>query len=877
MNNERQRLIENGWKKWGPYVSDRQWGTVREDYSANGDAWNFTSHDMARSKAWRWGEEGIAGICDDQQLLCFAVALWNGKDPIIKERFFGLTNQQGNHGEDVKELYYYLDNTPTHSYMRMLYKYPQQEFPYQWLIDENGRRTKNDPEFELIDTGLFEDNRYFDVFVEYAKHDRDDILIKITIENRSVEKASLHVLPTIWFRNTWAWGYDNYKPQLNGTPHGVVEIWHRHLGEYWLLCENPPQLLFCDNETNNTRLYNSPNLTSYCKDGINDHIVHGADTVSTAQQGTKAAAHYILNFEPGEQKIIRLRLCDNGSASFNDFETIIETRKNEADIFYSELMESDERDDVSNTARQAFSGLLWSKQLYYYNVHQWLNGDPAEPPPPPERFKLRNNEWQTLNTKEILSMPDKWEYPWFAAWDLAFHCLPLSYIDIDFAKSQLLYLTKEWYMHPNGKLPAYEWEFNDVNPPVHALITWEIYKREKDLNNGKGDVIFLEKVFHKLMLNFTWWVNKEDEKGNNIFEGGFLGMDNIGVVDRNAPLPKGGYIEQSDGTSWMAMYSLNLLRIAHELANFNRAYTDIAAKFFEHFLYIAGAMAGINSAEDNLWDEEDNFYYDRLHRTDNGTTSLKVRSLVGLIPLFVVEIFDSVSIENQSAFRERMKWFAENRPDLADLVSHWNISNKDDKKMISLMRGYRMKKTMQRLFDENEFLGDYGIRSVSKYHLNHPYSIDIGGNTYTVKYTPGESDSNMFGGNSNWRGPVWFPINYLIVQGLRKFYEYYGNEFKVECPTGSGKYLNLNEASNELGNRLTSIFLKNENTGFRPVAGNYEKMQTDPHFKDYVFFHEYFHGDTGKGLGASHQTGWTGLVAIALLNKMKMEKSQMAV
>jgi len=877
MNNDRKRLTENGWKKWGPYVSDRQWGTVREDYSANGDAWNYTTHDMARSKAWRWGEEGIAGICDEQQLLCFAVALWNGKDPIIKERFFGLTNEEGNHGEDVKELYYYLDNTPTHSYMRMLYKYPQQEFPYQSLIEDNKKRTKNDPEFELIDTGVFNDNRYFDVFVEYAKQDKNDILIKISIDNRSAENALLHVLPTIWFRNTWAWGYDDYRPQLNGTSHGVVEIWHQQLGEYWFVCENSPQLLFCDNETNFSRLYNDQNPTTFCKDGINDYVVHGADTINKAQEGTKAAAHYVLNFEPGEKKIIRLRLCNNASASFNDFDSIIDSRKKEADIFYNELLESDDVDDVSTTTRQAFAGMLWSKQFYYYNVHQWLKGDPAEPAPSPERYKLRNYEWQTLNTKEILSMPDKWEYPWFAAWDLAFHCLPLCYIDMEFAKSQLLYLTKEWYMHSNGKLPAYEWEFNDVNPPVHALITWEIYKKEKQDNNGKGDLIFLEKIFHKLMLNFTWWVNREDEKGDNIFEGGFLGMDNIGVFDRNAPLPTGGYIEQSDGTSWMAMYSLNLLRIANELAIYNKAYTDIAAKFFEHFLYIAGAMAGINSIEENLWDEEDGFYYDRLHRTDNGTVPLKVRSLVGLIPLFVVEIFDCVTIENQPAFLERMKWFSENRPDLADLVSHWNIPNKDNKNMISLMRGYRMKKTIQRLFDENEFLGDYGIRSVSKFHQNNPYSFYIGGQTYSVKYSPGESDSNMFGGNSNWRGPVWLPINYLIIQGLRKFYEYYGEEFKVECPTGSGKYLNLNEAADELGNRLTSIFLKNETTGRRPVAGNYEKMQTDPHFNGFVLFHEYFHGDNGKGLGASHQTGWTGLIAIALLNKIKKGKNQMAV
>ncbi len=876
MNNERQRLTENGWKKWGPYVSDRQWGTVREDYSDDGEAWSYTTHEMARSKAWRWGEEGIAGICDDQQILCFAIGLWNGKDPIIKERYFGLTNKEGNHGEDVKELYYYLDNTPTHSYMRMLYKYPQQAYPYQRLIDENRNRTKNDPEFELIDTGLFDYDRYFDVFVEYAKHSPDDILVKIIIENRGIENAFLHVLPTIWFRNTWVWD-SSYKPQLNGTSHGVVEIWHQQLGEYWLFCEDAQQLLFCNNETNNSKLYNSANSTPYCKDGINDYVVNGAGTINTMPEGTKAAAHYTLNFGPGETKIVRLRLCGSGTASFDDFDSILDARKKEADDFYNELMNSDGTDEVSRVARQAFAGLLWSKQFYHYNVHQWLKGDPAEPTPPATRYNLRNKEWQTLNTKEILSMPDKWEYPWFAAWDLAFHCLPLCLVDMDLAKSQLLYLTKEWYMHPNGKLPAYEWEFNDLNPPVHALIAWEIYKKDKEANGGKGDVMFLEKIFHKLMLNFTWWVNREDQKGDNIFEGGFLGMDNIGVFDRNAPVPTGGYIEQSDGTSWMAMYSLNLLRIAYELAIDNKAYTDIAAKFYEHFLYIAGAMAGINTIEDNLWDEQDDFYYDRLHLPDDGTVPLKVRSLVGLIPLFVVEIFDNVTIEKMPAFHERMKWFSENRPDLADLVSHWNIKNSIDKNMISLMRGYRMKKTIQRLFDESEFFGDYGIRSVSKYHLDNPYSFYIGGKTYTVKYTPGESDSDMFGGNSNWRGPVWFPINYLIIHGLRKFYEYYGDEFKVECPTGSGRYMNLNEAADELGNRLTSIFLRNEHTGLRPVAGNCDKMQRDPYFNNYILFHEYFHGDTGKGLGASHQTGWTGLVAIALLNRMKQSKSMVAV
>jgi hypothetical protein len=871
MNNEQQRLTEAAWKKWGPYVSDRQWGTVREDYSADGDAWKYTTHEMARSKAWRWGEEGIAGICDDQQLLCFAIALWNGKDPVLKERYFGLTNEEGNHGEDVKELYYYLDNTPTHSYMRMLYKYPQKEFPYRGLIEENKRRSRNDPEFEIIDTSIFDDDKYFDVFVEYAKQSTEDILVKISVINRGNENAILHLLPTVWFRNTWSWGYDNAEPRLNATSHGVIEAWHQQLGQHWLFCEGSPSLLFCNNQNNNEKLYKSENHTLYCKDGINDYIIHGAQTINPEKEGTKAAAHYELNIGAGEMKIVRLRLSANGGAGFNDFDSIMDARKNEADLFYNDIFQANGSEEERRIARQAFAGMLWSKQFYYYNVHQWLSGDPSQPKPPDGRYQLRNHEWQMLNTKEILSMPDKWEYPWFGAWDLAFHCLPLAVVDTEFAKKQLVYLTKEWYMHPNGKLPAYEWEFNDCNPPVHALITWEIYKWEKEKNNGQGDIAFLEKIFHKLMMNFTWWVNKEDEKGDNIFEGGFLGMDNIGVFDRDAPLPTGGYIEQSDGTSWMAMYSLNLLCIANELSKYNKVYSDIVAKFFEHFLYIAGAMAGINSGENNLWDEQDDFYYDRLHLPDDDTIPLKVRSLVGLIPLFVVEIFEGSSLQNAEAFKERMKWFEQNRPDLADMVSHWNIKNSNDKHLLSLLRGYRMKKTLQRLLDENEFLSDYGIRSLSKYHLNNPYSFYIEGQTYSVHYTPGESDSGMFGGNSNWRGPVWLPMNYLIVEGLSRFYEYYGDDFKVECPTGSGKYMNLNEVVVELRRRITSLFTRNNND-LIPSAGENKKMQYDPHFNNYTLFHEYFHGDTGKGLGASHQTGWTGIVAVAFMKKMGLMK-----
>lgn len=856
MMTEQERLKLANWKNWGPYVSDRQWGTVREDYSANGNAWQYTTHDMARSYAYRWGEEGIAGICDKEQLLCFALALWNKNDPILKERYFGLTNTEGNHGEDVKELYYYLDNTPTHSYMKMLYKYPQQAFPYTALLAENRRRTKQDPEFEIIETGTFHDDRYFDVFVEYAKESEKAMLIKITVCNRGKEAASLCVVPTLWFRNTWAWGYDNYMPQLLSSSPGNIDAYHKALGQYYLQGEGLPETIFCNNETNTVRLYGAQANINYYKDGINDYLVSGSSSINPAQTGTKAAFNYDLAIPPDEQAVIRLSLSQTPNYRFEKFDETFRQRINEADEFYRGILK-EQNSDIRNIKRQALAGLLWNKQFYYFDVYQWFKGDPGQPTPPSKRLRSRNAEWGHLHSKEILSVPDKWEFPWFAAWDMAFHCYALAMVDREFAKTQLLNLVNEWYMHPNGQLPAYEWNFSDCNPPIHAMAVWEIYKGEKEANEGKGDVLFLEKVFHKLMLNFNWWVNRRDANGNNIFEGGFLGLDNIGVIDRNASLPGGGFLQQSDATSWMAMYALNMLRVANEILWHNPAFTEITSKYFEHFLYIAGAM---NGAEENLWDEEDGFYYDRLALPDNQSVVLKVRSLVGLIPLFVVEIVADSEIQRDEFYDQRNRWFQENRPELANLVSHWYIANKNGTHLFSLMRGFRMKMTLKRLLDENEFLSDYGIRSLSKFHQQYPYRFSDGERTYTVGYTPGESDNSMFGGNSNWRGPVWIPMNWLVIESLRRYYAFYGDEFKIECPTGSGRYMTLNEVADELSHRVLRIFERNKD-GFRPVFGRSEKMQTNEHFKNYILFHEYFHGEDGKGLGASHQTGWTALIA----------------
>ena len=861
MNPEKERLQNKDWKKWGPYLSERQWGTVREDYSADGDAWQYTMHDMARSKAWRWGEEGIAGICDDDQLLCFSLALWNKKDSILKERLFGLTSLEGNHGEDVKELYYYLDSTPTHSYLKMLYKYPQAAFPYELLIQENGRRTRTDPEFELMDTGIFNGNEYFDLFVEYAKKNPEDILIRITIWNRGKNQAPLNVLPTIWFRNTWAWGYDNYTPEMFATDEHTIEIRHTAFNQYRLYCENCNDLLFCDNETNCQRLYNDVGNSKYCKDGINDYIIEQAKTTNPDRGGTKAAANYDLTVLPDQPQIIRLRLCkDQFENPFSDFDAVFKQRMEEADAFYNELQKGISSNDAKMVQRQAFAGLLWGKQFYYYNVTQWLKGDPADPPPPPQRLQGRNKEWKHVNNSDIISMPDKWEYPWFAAWDLAFHCISLSLIDPAFAKQQLITLTHEWYMHPNGQLPAYEWSFSDVNPPVHAWAAWRVFEIEKKENRDNGDIQFLETVFHKLLINFTWWVNRKDMEGNNIFEGGFLGLDNIGLFDRNSQLPNGAYLEQSDGTSWMAMYSLNMMRLALELAKSNPVYQDMATKFFEHFLYIASAMENMGENSSGLWDQEDEFYYDSLKLSNGNSMKLKIRSMVGLIPLFAVEVIDDEILQTQAEFTYHLRWFLEHRPDLASLVSRWHEKGADEKHLLSLLRGHRMKRILYRMLDETEFLSDYGIRALSKFHEQHPYELTIDGTDFKVQYTPGESTIPLFGGNSNWRGPVWMPPNFLIIESLQRFHHYYGDDFKVEYPTNSGRYFSLNDIANELTKRLTGLFLR-DGKGKRPVFGDNDKLQSDPNFNNYILFFEYFHGDNGRGIGASHQTGWTGLIA----------------
>lgn len=865
MTAEKKRLIEDqqkkkDWRKFGPYLSERQWGTVREDYSADGNAWNYVTHDHARSKAYRWGEEGIGGISDSQQHLCFALAFWNGNDPILKERLFGVSNPEGNHGEDCKECYYYLDSTPTHSYMKMLYKYPINRFPYQELVEENRRRGKGDQEFELIDTGIFNKNEYFDIFIDYAKDDVDDILIKITAYNRSSQRAQLHILPTLWFRNTWSWS-DKERAVLKKVEEGLVQAnRNSKASPYFLFAEEETYLLFCENETNTGRLYNFPTQGTF-KDGINDFVVdHKLSAINPHKSGTKAAFHYKKNMGGNEHVEIRLRLSSKlHDEPFQDFSTIFEKRTAEADEFYADIQRPIKDADERNIQRQAFAGMLWSKQFYYFDVDKWLHGDPGQPPPPKERMKIRNHEWKHLNNADIISMPDKWEYPWYAAWDLAFHCIPFAMIDPEFAKKQLLLLTKEWYMHPNGQLPAYEWSFSDVNPPVHGWAAWRVYKIDGRLQ-GKHDRAFLEEIFHKLLLNFTWWINKKDNNGNNIFQGGFLGMDNIGVFDRSATLPNGAFIEQSDGTSWMAMFTLNMLRMSLELAKENPTYQSLATKFFEHFLYIAGAMANVENDGIDLWDEEDKFFYDVLHTADNKRVRMKVRSMVGLIPLFAVEVLDQEIFDSMPDFTLRLQWFLKNRPDLAKLISRWNEKGKGERHLLSLLRGSRMKSLLTRMLDEQEFLSPYGIRALSKFHETNPYTLGLNGTSFCVQYVPGESDTGMFGGNSNWRGPIWYPVNFLLIESLQRFYHYYGDDFKIEHPTGSGNMLTLKQIAQDLSARLVAKF-KRDPQGNRPVFGNDRKHQEDPNFKDYLLFYEYFHGDSGKGLGASHQTGWTGLVA----------------
>ncbi len=865
LTQEHQRLDQTkegakDWRKFGPYLTERQWGTVREDYSPYGNAWEYVSHEAARSKAYRWGEEGIGGISDDYQRLCFSLALWNQKDAILKERMFGLTGNEGNHGEDCKEYYYYLDSTPTHSYMKMLYKYPQQAFPYAWLVEENRRRGKLDPEFELIDTGIFHENKYFDVFIEYAKADINDICIKITAHNRGAEAATIHLLPQIWFRNTWSWGMNGHKPTL--SKHGnALKAKHAELGEYYLFYEEEAPVLFCENETNTLRLYQY-GQPGPAKDGINDFVIHGSrEGLQSHPKGTKAAVHYQFEIPAGGTKTIRLRLTPNDQLSpFADYEDTFAKREEEAHEFYHFLQKDILDEDQRNIQRQAWAGMLWSKQFFYYDIGQWINGDPGQPAPPAQRKQGRNNEWIHLNNHDIISMPDKWEYPWYAAWDLAFHTLPLAMIDPEFAKQQLILLTKEWYMHPNGQLPAYEWAFSDVNPPVHGWATWRVYKIDQKACGGKGDIKFLEEVFHKLLLNFTWWVNKKDRNNKNIFQGGFLGMDNIGVFDRSAALPTGGYIEQSDGTSWMAMFTLNMLRMSLELAKVNPVYQSLATKFFEHFLYIAGAMTNVGKNGVDLWDEEDEFYYDVLQTPSNQSIKMKIRSMVGLVPLFAVEILDEEIFRSMPEFTSRMQWFLKYRPDLANLVSRWNEKGRGERHLLSLLRGHRMKRLLKRMLDESEFLSDYGVRALSRVYQDQPYEFHVNGSTFQVKYTPAEGDTSLFGGNSNWRGPIWFPVNYLLIESLQRFHHYYGDDFKVEHPTGSGNYHTLQEIAKDLSARMINIFKKGED-GRRPVFGDNEKLQTDAHFSDYIFFNEYFHGDNGRGVGATHQTGWTGLVA----------------
>ena len=865
---ERRRLAEadrgeRAWRRWGPYLSERQWGTVREDYSADGRAWEYLSHDAARSRAYRWGEDGIAGLSDEEQRLCWGLALWNGRDPILKERLFGLTGNEGNHGEDVKELYYYLDATPTSSYLEMLYKYPQAEFPYARLVEENRRRGRGDPEYELLDTGVFDEDRYFDVTVAVAKADVDDLLIAVTVTNRGPEAARLALLPQLWLRNTWSWGRWHLERPSLAAERGVVVARHPRLPVMRLALDGAPELLFCENETNVRRLFGIEGEGGPFKDGIHDFVVHGArGAVNPELRGTKAAALYRLEIAAGESATVRTRLSAALPADpFAGCEEIFAARRAEAGEYHDELArEAGISGDAEarRIARQAYAGLLWSRQYYHYDVTHWLEGDPAQPPPPPERRHGRNSDWFHLNNGDVLSMPDAWEYPWYAAWDLAFHCIPLARLDPEFAKGQLVHLTREWYMHPNGQLPAYEWAFGDVNPPVHAWAALRVFEIDREAT-GRPDHAFLERVFHKLMLNFTWWVNRKDIEGKNVFQGGFLGLDNIGVFDRSATLPTGGHLAQADGTSWMAMYCLNLLRVALELAMVNPVYEDVATKFFEHFLYIAGALTNLGSDDIDFWDEEDRFIYDVLRLPDGRSLRLKVRSMVGLIPLFAVEILDAELLDRVPRFKERLEWFLGYRPDLASLVSRWYQPGSADQRLLSLLRGHRMKRLLTRMLDPAEFLSPYGVRALSRYHREHPYVLTAGGHTFTVSYQPGESESGLFGGNSNWRGPVWFPMNYLLVESLRRFHAYYGDDFKVECPTGSGTFLTLREIAAFLARRLVSLFLP-DGHGLRPVLGYHPKLQGDPHFRDLLLFHEYFHGDNGRGVGASHQTGWTALV-----------------
>jgi hypothetical protein len=894
---ESLRLAQDGqrqgnWKRWGPYLSERQWGTVREDYSADGDCWNYFSHDQARSRAYRWGEDGLLGFTDRQCRLCFALALWNGRDPILKERLFGLTNPEGNHGEDVKEQYFYLDSTPTHSYMKALYKYPQAEFPYARLVEENRRRAKHDREFELTDTGVFDGNRYFDVFAEYAKASAEDVLIKITIANRGPEPATIHVLPTLWFRNTWSWGRSGeghvspaQKPRLTRLDKSTLVAEHLTLGQYRFAVDagpdgEQPQFIFTENETNTQRLFDSATASSFVKDAFHEFVIHGnVEAVNPQQFGTKAAAHYRLHLQPGEEISLRLRLMrknrDGSQFSGAGFDGVFASRIREADEFYTSRIPQNLSDQEQLVARQAYAGLLWTKQFYHYVVDEWKRGDPAQPAPPHDRSQTaaRNADWGHLFNRDIISVCDKWEYPWFAAWDLAFHMIPFAKVDPQFAKDQLLLFLREWYMHPNGQIPAYEFAFSDVNPPVHAWACWRVYKMTG--KKGQRDRLFLARAFQKLMLNFTWWVNRKDPEGKNIFAGGFLGMDNIGVFDRSQALPTGGHLEQADGTAWMAFYCATMLAMALELASEDPAYEDVASKFFEHFVAIADAMNTLGG--NGLWDEYDGFYYDQLH-VDHQLIPLRVRSMVGLMPLIAVEILEEDVIQKLPGFRKRMQWFLDNRKDLAKNISYMETLESDRAcahHLLAIPTRQRLQRVLQYLFDENEFLSPFGLRSVSRIHADKPYVFQADGQEFRVDYVPGESTTGLFGGNSNWRGPIWFPVNYLLIEALERYHHFYGDSFVMECPTGSGQFMTLEQAAHELRRRLASIFLPSPgaseasgepalDTRRRPCHGEDNRFATDPHWRDLLLFHEYFHAETGRGLGASHQTGWTALVASCL-------------
>jgi hypothetical protein len=861
-----QEASEPTWRLWGPYVSERQWGTVREDYSATGDAWNYFPHDHARSRAYRWGEDGLAGICDAEQRLCLAVALWNGHDPFLKERLFGLTNEEGNHGEDVKEYYYYLDATPSHSFLRMLYKYPQSEYPYQRLVQENAQRSLEQNEFELIDTGIFDGDRYWDVFIEYFKGAPDDILVQVSAHNRGPDAATLHVLPQLWFRNTWSWGEAGEKPTLASQPDGSIVAKHESLGTYHLYAEPHYELLFCGNETNVRRLYRK-NTPGYFKDAFHEYVVQNNHlAVDPARQGTKAGVHYTLNLEGHAMARVRLRLsARQQSDPFADFDDLARARVTEADEYFANLQCGQSNEDARLVQRQAFAGMIWSKQFYRYDIREWLSGDPMQPAPPPVRRHGRNSDWKHFDSHDIFSMPDKWEYPWFAAWDLAFHAVTLALVDPQDAKRQLIQLGEPWYMHPDGELPAYEWDFDDVNPPLQAWAAWRVFEIERKqqrlkCQNATGDLDFLARVLQKQLLTFTWWVNRKDAGGRGLFQGGFLGLDNISVFDRDQPLPTGGHLSQADGTSWMAMFALNLLRMSLELAQHDHVHEDLATKFFEHFLYIAYAMTNIGDRGIGLWDEHDGFYYSVLNLPDGRMEPLKIRSMVSLTPLFAVETLETATLAKVPRFVEHMDWFLHHRPDLASLVAHWNEPGAGERRLLSLLPADRMKSVLRRMLDPEEFLSDYGVRAVSRHHKAHPFVFPVDGRDLRVDYEPCESRSRLFGGNSNWRGPVWFPVNFLIIESLQKFHHYYGDGFQIECPTGSGRLVTIDQVAEELTNRLARIFLKNS-SGVRQVNALYPKMQHDDEFRDYVNFYEYFDGDTGRGVGASHQTGWTGLVA----------------